>query len=192
MAEADWSELPKDLLNLISQRLDNELIDLIRFRSVCSNWHSSAIPNHHNILPFKFPLLKFSYTNIIDIDSINNNDNTSFCHLSKNTIFLIKPKQHQHEQTLRPWLIRIVQNSVGKTQLHHPLTYSRDPSHFPHVLDSNQFSILHLGCMFTADGNFPEPFPFYFMYPEMIAIVTRNGKKPIVLGKVTFPPNQHC
>ncbi|MCI20819.1 F-box protein, partial [Trifolium medium] len=29
---ADWSELPKDILNLISERIDNEF-DLIRFRS---------------------------------------------------------------------------------------------------------------------------------------------------------------
>ncbi|RHN66226.1 putative F-box domain-containing protein [Medicago truncatula] len=157
MADADWSELPKDLLNLISQRLDNEL-DLIRFRSVCSNWHSSSIPNHHNILPFKFPLLKFSNTYSIDIDSINNKDNTSFCYLFKNIIFLIKPKQQQQEQTLRPWLIRIIQNSFGNTQLHHPLsvTDSCDPFHFPHVLDLNKFSLLHLGCMFTVDDNFPK------------------------------------
>jgi hypothetical protein len=184
MAEADWSQLPKDLLNLISQRLNNEL-DLIRFRSVCSIWHTS-IPNHHNILPFKFPLVKFSYTYIIDIDSINNKDNTSFCHLSKNNIFLIKPKQQQEDQTLRPWLIRIVQSSIGKTQLHHPL--SRDPFHFPHVLDFNRFSLLHLGCMFTADDNFLEPSPFRFMYPEKVVAVTGHGKTPIVLGKLTFAP----
>jgi len=189
MAEADWSELPKDLLNLISQRLDNDL-DLIRFRSVCSNWHSSSLPNHLKILPFKFPLLKFSNTDIIDIDSINNKDNTSFCYLSKNTIFLVKPKQQQHEQTLLPWLIRIVQSSIGKTQLHHPLTLtvSRDPFHFPHVLDLNKFSLLHLGCMFTVDDNFPDSSPFNFMYLEKVAIVTRQGKNPIVLGKVTYAP----
>ncbi|AES76329.1 hypothetical protein MTR_6g076200 [Medicago truncatula] len=46
MAEADWSQLPKDLLNLISQRLVNEL-DLIRYRSVCSNLSSSSTPNHY-------------------------------------------------------------------------------------------------------------------------------------------------
>ncbi|KEH26830.1 hypothetical protein MTR_6g075925 [Medicago truncatula] len=47
MAEADWSQLPKDLLNLISQQLDSE-VDLIHFRSVYSNWHSSSTPNHSN------------------------------------------------------------------------------------------------------------------------------------------------
>jgi len=61
MAAANWSELPPELLNLISQHIDVEL-DLICFQSVCPTWRSSSIPNHHsNILPFKFPFLKQLY-----------------------------------------------------------------------------------------------------------------------------------
>ncbi|AES58687.1 hypothetical protein MtrunA17_Chr1g0146381 [Medicago truncatula] len=57
--KADWSKLPKDLLNLISKQIDNE-IDLIRFRSICTNWRSSSIPNHHrDMLTINFPLIKF-------------------------------------------------------------------------------------------------------------------------------------
>jgi len=59
MAEADWSELPKELLNLISQHLD---LDLISFRST---WRSCSIPNHHHILSFKFPLLQFQQHSIL-------------------------------------------------------------------------------------------------------------------------------
>ncbi|RHN50453.1 putative F-box domain-containing protein [Medicago truncatula] len=41
MAAVDWSKLPTELLNLISQRIDDE-IDFIRFRSTCSTWRSST------------------------------------------------------------------------------------------------------------------------------------------------------
>ncbi|MCH91335.1 F-box protein, partial [Trifolium medium] len=88
-AVADWSELPKDILNLISERIEDE-IDLIRFRSVCSSWRSSSIPNHHiNALPFKLPLLRYYSVNITD----------PFRSLSKRNIFLIKPPPKQ-DQTL--------------------------------------------------------------------------------------------
>ncbi|XP_057440727.1 F-box protein SKIP23-like [Lotus japonicus] len=40
---ADWSQLPKELLHHISERLDNLLYHL-RFRSVCSWWRSSSSP----------------------------------------------------------------------------------------------------------------------------------------------------
>jgi hypothetical protein len=107
VAEPDWSELPKDLLYLISQRTDDE-IDFIHFRSVCSTWRSSTIPYHDHILPFKVPLL----------------DNKSFSYLLKGSYFLIKPSpQQQQEQTLvhhHPWLIRIAKNSIGKMKLLHP------------------------------------------------------------------------
>ncbi|RHN50450.1 hypothetical protein MtrunA17_Chr6g0457521 [Medicago truncatula] len=88
--EVDWSKLPTELLNLISQRIYHE-VDLIRFRSVCSTRRSSSIPNHHQILPFKFSLLKLPVlTDPNGIDTINNN--TSFWYLSKQNIFIIKTR----------------------------------------------------------------------------------------------------
>jgi hypothetical protein len=109
VAEAGWAELPMELLNLISERINDE-IDFIRFRSVCSTWRSSTIPYHDPILPFKVPLSKYN--------------KSSFCYLSKCSYFLIKPSpQQQQEQTLvrhHPWLIRIAKNSIGKMKLLHP------------------------------------------------------------------------
>jgi hypothetical protein len=83
MTAADWSELPKDLLNLISKRIDNDL-DLIRFRSVCSLWRRSSISNKHHqlILPFKLP-------------PFNNLPPRS---LFKYILFLIKPPPPQQEE----------------------------------------------------------------------------------------------
>ena len=42
--------------------------------------------------------------------------------------------------------------------------------------------------MYTKDVSFPEPSLVYFMYPQKIVIVTRHGKKPIVLGNLYHAP----
>ncbi|AES69417.1 F-box protein At2g17036 [Medicago truncatula] len=199
MASVDWSELPKDIIFLISQRLDVEL-DLIRFRSVCSTWRSSPIPNDHNILPFQFPLLKYVPTP----DSISNNNeiidnientSTSFGHLSKRSFFLVKPPQEQQQQeTLirrRPWLIRITQNSSGKTQLLKPPFLSLTStafSHLPNVVDFTKFSPQHLATDFIIDKDdltFQNQHSSY-LYPQKILAVTCPEKKPLVLGTLSY------
>ncbi|KAK2440296.1 F-box protein SKIP23 [Trifolium repens] len=165
---ADWSNLPKDLLYHISECIDNE-IDLIRFRSICSTWHSSSIPNHHtNILPFKFPLLRYVINtesdydedfsdSIYDYEFFDINDaNFPFSYLSKRSIFLIKPpQQQQQDQTLiRPWLVRITQNSTGKTKIFQPNTAFDSiflPIHYSNMFDFNELSILHIGTDFIID-----------------------------------------
>ncbi|XP_045824394.1 F-box protein SKIP23-like [Trifolium pratense] len=186
-AEVDWSELPKELLNLISQRFDVD-VDLIRFRSICSNWRRSSISNHHtNILPFKIPVPKLSFY----VDPINNNSDTSpLCYFSKQSIFLIKPpQQQQQDQTLlRPWLIRTRQNSIGKPKLMHPFLLDSNPVRFPYVLDFNKFSVLHLRTNFIPDTDismYSQPNDSYYHFPEKVVVVTCHGQQPLVLG--TFP-----
>ncbi|KAK2368751.1 F-box protein SKIP23 [Trifolium repens] len=144
---ADWSLLPTELLQLISQKLNSDFY-LLRFRSVCSTWRSSIPnypPNHH--LPFKLPPLPL-YT-----------DN-SICYLLKHTIFLIKPTTipipHQPQQILQPLLIRIGPNKNGKIHLWHPLDLDYHlPFHFPDevvVFDFNHISIVDLGHVFVLEG----------------------------------------
>ncbi|XP_003602302.3 F-box protein SKIP23 [Medicago truncatula] len=143
--EADWCHLDVNLLSLISQRFDNDL-DLIRFRSVCSTWRCSSISNHHrpNLVPFKIKHFEFHCP-------------SSSYFLSKHSLLLIKPPPQQ--QNLRPWLIRITQNSCGETQLFHPLRPCEYPCpyDFPYVLDFNKFShVVHLGTSFIMEEE-PEP-----------------------------------
>jgi len=150
MEELDWSALPRELLNLISKGIDNK-IDLIRFRSVCSNWRrSSSVSNHHLNLTIKFPLLDFSYILSDSIDTTN----TSFFSLSRRSIFLIKPRQHQQQLTLdRPWLLRITQNESGKIKPFLPLISYHSPLtsfYLPHLLDFNNLSVQHLGTEMSS------------------------------------------
>jgi hypothetical protein len=200
---ADWSNLPKDLLYHISECIDNE-IDLIRFRSICSTWRSSSIPNHHtNILPFKFPLLRYVLNtesdsdedfsdSIYDYEFFDINDaNFPFSYLSKRSIFLIKPpQQQQQDQTLiRPWLVRITQNSTGKTKIFQPNTAFDSiflPIHYSNMFDFNELSILHIGTDFIIDKDdvtFPDT---DYLNPDAVLAVTCNGKKPLVLGALCF------
>ncbi|GAU12642.1 hypothetical protein TSUD_121330 [Trifolium subterraneum] len=161
----DWSELPKELLNLISQCFDMEL-DLLRFRSVCSTWRSSSIPNHYHILPFKYPFTSSSH------------------HLSKQNIYLIKPSQQRDQTLFRPWLIRTSQTSSNKTNIFHPLLTNMKchAISFPHVLDFNKFSVQQLKTNFII--NIPG------LLPEKFVVVTCHGKKPLVLSTLTYilPP----
>ncbi|AES69423.1 hypothetical protein MtrunA17_Chr3g0088641 [Medicago truncatula] len=140
---ADWSQLPRELLQLISQKLNRELY-LIRSRSVCSWWRSS-IPNYYqkHYLPVKFGQLSCqlfgSHTNV---DAIS--------YLIKHDIFLIKPPKHKQTLHQCPWLIRIGPNFDGKTQLLYPFlfnSYKPLPSCFNNVLDFNKLSVIHLRQM---------------------------------------------
>ena len=165
--EADWSELPQELLNLISQRIDNE-IDLIRFRSICTKWRSFSIPNHHrDILTIKFPL---------NIDSITNK--TQFCDLSKHSFFLIKPPP---QTLIHPWLTKITQNSTGKIKRYLPLRRHSSPSPSP-VFDFNNFSLIHLVTNFVYSRHNTEYALYGKVKPAKVVAATSYGNKPIIVA----------
>jgi len=188
--EVDWSKLPTELLNLISQRIYGE-VDLIRFRSVCSTWRSSSSPNHHDILPFKFPLLKLPVlSDPNDVDTINNT--TSFWYLCKQNIFLIKPPQEEEQTlTLHPWLISTSQNTSGQTKHSHPLPqYGTFNCNF--VLDYNKLPVLHLGSTyFVLDYGLTVNKQLYsgeYMYPKKAIATMCHGKKSLIVGALASPP----
>nr|AFK40639.1 unknown [Medicago truncatula] len=170
---ADWSHLPSELLQLISQKLDNELC-LLHFRSVCSTWRSSSIPNlkHKNPLPLNLP--PFSQSNPF-FNILNSKYTTG--HLIKHTFFLIKPPQQQ--PSLNPWLIRIGPDVYGKPQLWHPFSSNQLlSSDFNNVLDFNKLSLRILGRMsymhllIGGDASF---FSFY------VAAVCHREHRPVIV-----------
>ncbi|XP_057457123.1 F-box protein SKIP23-like [Lotus japonicus] len=174
-APPDWSQLPAELLHLISQRLNSPLY-LLRFRSVCSTWrHSSAssfIPIHH--FPFNFPPLS-------DHD---HHDASSFS-LTKRTVVLITPPPPPHHQTQTPWLVKIGEDLCDgdrtRTRLWHPLF--RGP-HFPiyamRVLDFYNLSVLHIGNEFNLHHSPPSPSGHDSLYMEkVVAATTYQGKQEV-------------
>ncbi|PNY04261.1 F-box family protein [Trifolium pratense] len=171
---ADWTQLPKDLLQFISEKLNSEFYQL-RFRSVCSSWRSSVPKNHHHHLnlPSKFPTPSNS-NNIDDHSNSNsNNNNASTFPLSKRTLFLITPPPNQ--QTLQPWLIKIGPDSHDLIHLWHPLSRDKQfPLHSPHVIDFNHLSVIDLGREFVI-GQFPSQSPLFIndntsLYMEKLVV----------------------
>ncbi|XP_073224266.1 F-box protein SKIP23-like [Cicer arietinum] len=116
---ADWSELPRDLLQLISEFLQSEFY-LLRFRSVCSTWRSSISNNLHLYLPSQFPNPSHS---------INLHSNTNTFPLSKRTI---GPNSRDQTNLFHP-LARDT-----------PF-----PLRSPNVIDFNQLNVIHLGHEFV-------------------------------------------
>lgn len=177
MADSAWADLPKEILNLISKRVENEL-NLVLFRSVCSSWRSSSIPIPPTIL-FKFPLISYSDRPELLSDIINGRHSTPFCYLSKRCFLLIKPPEQQ--QTMqRPWLIQITTNTRGKIKFSHPIITYHSSSPFvclPPVLDFNKFPVVQLGSDFVVNNQHS-----HFVGPEKVVALRRHGEKPVVLG----------
>jgi len=131
---ADWSQLPRELLDLISKHLISE-IDLLRFRSVCTSWRSSIQPFNS-----RFPILPHSGIS-----------NTSWgFYLSKRTIYCIglPDLDHDLQQTHVPWLIKVERDNPLKTHLMNPLIGSEFLPllpNFPRSLNLINFRVLELG-----------------------------------------------
>ncbi|GAU39317.1 hypothetical protein TSUD_119230 [Trifolium subterraneum] len=171
---ADWSQLPKDLLKLISKKLDSEFYQL-RFRSVCSSWRSSIAPknhNHHLNLPSKFQFPS---------ESNNSNNNASTFPLSKRTIFLVTPSPSQL-QTLNPWLIKIGPDSRGCSCLWNPLSHDKQlPIRSPQLIDFNQLSVLVLGQEFVIGDFHSESYNSISMKKVVVCDTLLNGNHGSIL-----------
>ncbi|XP_050363947.1 F-box protein SKIP23 isoform X2 [Argentina anserina] len=132
---ADWSLLPKELLEEIAKRLGSPFY-LLRIRSVCSSWRS-YIPPRPRRLPGRFPFLT----------NYGISDSTLGFHLSKRTVFLIALPSSPHR-----WLVKIEEDVPGRTHLLNPLSRfapRRLPESFPKVLDLSRFRILDLAEEFV-------------------------------------------
>lgn len=128
---ADWSELPKDLLNLISQRLQNPLY-LLRFRSVCSSWRSSSSSSSS---PFPF------YHSITLTPAFS---------LSHRSLLLINPPSTAPNH--RPWLVKISHDPRARTaRLFHALSRFQ-PKRPRFALDFLRLHALEIGREFRLSS----------------------------------------
>ncbi|KAJ7968548.1 F-box protein SKIP23 [Quillaja saponaria] len=133
---ADWSQLPKELLDVIAKRLESPFY-VLRFRSVCSSWRSSVTIKLRR-LSGRFPFLPN--------DGISE---TSWgFYLSKRSIFLIGAPETQLGMNSEPWLVKIEEDSLGRVELLYPLSRFQIkpmPEEFPKVLDISALPIIELG-----------------------------------------------
>ncbi|XP_065867191.1 F-box protein SKIP23 isoform X2 [Euphorbia lathyris] len=133
---AEWSLLPKDLLEQISNYFDTS-IDLLRFRSVCTSWRSSVSPK---------PRCPSGSFRILPNDGISC---ASFgFYLTKRTIFLIRLPDYHHQTSSDCWLVKIEEESPNRKHLLNPLSryrFNSLPRSFPRPLDLLNFRVFELG-----------------------------------------------
>ncbi|CAA0827745.1 F-box protein SKIP23 [Striga hermonthica] len=128
---ADWSILPTELLNLISQRLPAS-IDLLRFRSVCATWRAAAPPPPS--AAERFPILPNSGIS----------DTSWGFHLSKRTIYSL-----QSPFTDDPaWIVKLERDNPARMHLLNPLARSQFkplPDNFPRTFSFYDLRVKELG-----------------------------------------------
>ena len=150
---ADWSELPKDLLNLISQRLQSPLY-LLRFRSVCSSWRSSSSSSSSSS-PFPFS------------HSITLTPTFSLYHRS---LLLLTPPSTA--PNCRPWLVKISHDPRARTaRLFHTLSRSQ-PKRPRFALDLLRLHVLDLGCEFRLSSACPST---QSLYDEKLVLLSAGN-----------------
>ncbi|KAJ3687982.1 hypothetical protein LUZ61_017146 [Rhynchospora tenuis] len=68
----DWAHLPPEIVELISDRVKS-VTDYVRFRVVCSPWHSASLPKprHHLSAQLPWLMLPYSWT---DLSSVSFDD----------------------------------------------------------------------------------------------------------------------
>ncbi|KAK4378183.1 hypothetical protein RND71_000045 [Anisodus tanguticus] len=143
---SEWSQLPRELIDLISKHLSTE-IDFLRFRSVCSSWRSSVPPKPYSILS-RFPLLPAN--NGIDVNSWR-------FKLSKSPLYLLRsPNQTtssvNQSNNNHVWIIKHDRENPQRMRFLNPLTRSQFkpfPLNLLKILDSSQYPILELCQEYT-------------------------------------------
>ncbi|KAJ4826908.1 hypothetical protein Tsubulata_006135 [Turnera subulata] len=178
---ASWSQLPKDLLELISGSLNS--IDLLRFRSVCTSWRSSAPPR-----PRRLPGGGLAGFKILPNDGISQ---TSFgFYLSKRTVFLLRPTNPEtHPTTDNGWLLKLEDGLPHTKRLLNPLSRNKLnslPGNLPRVLDLYNFRVFELGQEYVLHHLQYKPNSSSFtdagnLYMEKVVVVWVSGENEFLL-----------
>ncbi|KAL6226948.1 hypothetical protein ACLB2K_000907 [Fragaria x ananassa] len=119
MESLNWTDLPKELWSIITDSFQSR-VDLIRFRSVCSSWHSS-LPPPERLNPPPFPL-KFSG----DDSGYPGN----YASLFQSTTYLMESLMAEEDSgssspSKKPWLVKFEEDpSSGTMRLLDPVTSS--------------------------------------------------------------------
>ena len=143
MSIAQWSDLPKELLEIIADHLQSKT-DITRFRSVCESWRFSILPYQNTVvLPPEVPYLGPPHLR------------ESSLFLTESTVFYLSPPPGSISSTssLWGWLVKFKE---GQQQGQHhlinplsPLQIQPLPDSFPKVIKSLQFRVFELAKSYT-------------------------------------------
>ncbi|KAL2254918.1 UNVERIFIED_CONTAM: F-box protein SKIP23 [Sesamum indicum] len=128
---ADWSTLPAELLNLVSQQLPTST-DVLRFRSVCATWRAAVPPPPTTAT--RFPILPNSGIS----------DTSWGFYLSKRTIYSLQSPLTDHSS----WIIKLERDNPSRMHLLNPLARSQFrplPNNFPKLFNFFNVRVKELG-----------------------------------------------
>ncbi|KAK3412773.1 hypothetical protein EUGRSUZ_I01470 [Eucalyptus grandis] len=137
---ADWSQMPEELLRLISRRLGTQF-DVLRFRSVCSSWRSSVAPSLKPFPNGRFPMIP--------------DDSTGVDFLCKRTIYLLGAPRSGDRTVPSGWLLKVAEDVPWGMNTLNPLSICESaplPEDFPRVLDLMNLRVVELGHEYVLRG----------------------------------------
>ncbi|XVF68005.1 hypothetical protein PTKIN_Ptkin10aG0167900 [Pterospermum kingtungense] len=186
---ADWTQLPNELLQLISERLDTRF-DVICFRSVCFTWRSAATspvrhrPRHRHRLSLRCRLFQSGDSRACY---------SSVCPFRKRTLFLVRTsKTNTQTDPSASWVIKtekevhVPNNSVGFV---HPLLRSSLISSldydFPKALNLLDFRVLELGQEYTFYANDDDLYWGWYVLKAALHCLDSNANGFVALSIVS-------
>ncbi|XP_059645486.1 F-box protein SKIP23-like [Cornus florida] len=173
-----WSQLPEELLSLISKKHLNTRIHNLRLRSVCRSWRSSIPlfnkpppPPPPHPPPPPLPHLAPSPTNRNRLVQVRKAKLDGFFSLTETTIYLLQPPNQQNPKPNTPisipWLVRVEEIENGKKRALHPVSQRKMPKRFPKQLNLLNIRITEIGKAYrlrfidpTEEEEEEEPYHF--------------------------------
>ncbi|GMP99044.1 hypothetical protein CsSME_00046682 [Camellia sinensis var. sinensis] len=140
--QVQWSTLPKDVIPILSNRLETR-IDLLRFRSVCRSWRSSSAASLSSP-PLSLPNLPFPFSPLAA------DPRRGTFTAAATTVFLLQPFDEIPHRTTSHYLIKVEEDA--KTRLVCPvsdLVQTRFPAGFPKEVNLLEFCISQVHNSYT-------------------------------------------
>ncbi|AED93248.1 putative F-box/kelch-repeat protein [Arabidopsis thaliana] len=172
-----WSELPPEILHLISLKIDNPF-DLIHFRSVCSFWRSSSLLKFRHMTSLRCPL---------PLDPGGCGDD---CHILSSRVYLLKCPNRDRPQY---WMFKLQAKENGEVVLH-SLFLRRNSSAYGCLYPSLSIDLLNCQIFELAQEHVAcysewfELFECISKCEERIGFMGLNREKNeyMILGKLSF------
>ncbi|VYS50016.1 unnamed protein product [Arabidopsis thaliana] len=169
----NWSQLPEELLNLISKNLDN-CFDVVHARSICRSWRS-AFPFPSSLSTLSYSLPTFAKFPLVSKD---------LCTLKKIQIFLFRARKPAADIP-EYFLGGIDQDqSNDHMELPSPLQCSvkvKFPQSDPFLVNMLDYQIIPLGFQYIMIGWDPESLANGYVAVAFLPVKKNGGDEFVVL-----------
>ncbi|KMT12962.1 hypothetical protein BVRB_4g090440 [Beta vulgaris subsp. vulgaris] len=122
-----WSDLPTDILSVISDLLKSKYsnLSILNFRAVCKSWRSSVPPPFlrlHTLLPCTLSCIRRSDYPRLPVNYIHHDTPLV---VVTTAVYILRQRHSKYSNSTNPWLVAVEQSNTlepHKLRLCHPLT----------------------------------------------------------------------